>query len=352
MLPTITSSTCSGSRPDRLRTCVATVVPRSTAGTSLSVPPKVPMAVLKGVEITISVSLLPLPKFIVLLCFRYHLCGMLPPTRYPTPTQQSKNKEPNSINSLRPAALLFPVSGSFGTGTVEFERGAEELPISIHPFLREALEELLLPGDGFHEERPATLELITERFDDVLEEVLDELHVALLSLVRVFDNVAVCIQTLFQGPVGLLLTLERLLQGLHGRPHGIRQGPVALGLALVRLDQALRPVLGETHAPLLGSHGPAYRVLHSLQTCLRGVLRLTRHWPLLSLCDLYDSPSLINIPGSSASHSPHRKRPGFRPGLLSQRFFSWLPLRLPLGLLDVPLPEREHRVHEVHVSVD
>ena len=105
-------------------------------------------------------------------------------------------------------------SGSFGTGTVEFERGAEELPISIHPFLREVLEEFLLSGGGFHEERPATLELVTERFDDVLEEVLDELHVALLSLVRVFDNVTVCIQALFQRPVGLLLAAEGLLQGL------------------------------------------------------------------------------------------------------------------------------------------
>jgi hypothetical protein len=39
-------------------TFLATVVPRSTAGTSLSDPLKVPIAVLRGVEITISVPLL------------------------------------------------------------------------------------------------------------------------------------------------------------------------------------------------------------------------------------------------------------------------------------------------------
>jgi hypothetical protein len=41
-------------------------VPRSTAGTSFRDPPKVPMAVLKGVEITISVPLL-LEKLMFLL---------------------------------------------------------------------------------------------------------------------------------------------------------------------------------------------------------------------------------------------------------------------------------------------
>jgi hypothetical protein len=44
---------------------LATVVPRSVAGTSFSIPPKVPIAVLKGMEITISVPLLV--KLIVLL---------------------------------------------------------------------------------------------------------------------------------------------------------------------------------------------------------------------------------------------------------------------------------------------
>jgi hypothetical protein len=44
--------------PDREITSLATVVPRSTAGTSLSDPPKVPIAVLRGVEITISMPLL------------------------------------------------------------------------------------------------------------------------------------------------------------------------------------------------------------------------------------------------------------------------------------------------------
>src|SRR5215212_3823296 len=73
MLPTITWSTWSGSRPARLRTSVATVVPRSTAGTSLRDPPKVPMAVLKGVEITISVPLLA--KLINPPLLRFHVYG-------------------------------------------------------------------------------------------------------------------------------------------------------------------------------------------------------------------------------------------------------------------------------------
>src|SRR4028118_109846 len=58
--------------PDREMTSLATVVPRSTAGTSLIAPPKVPIAVLRGVEITISVPL-PLVKLMFLLVFRCHL---------------------------------------------------------------------------------------------------------------------------------------------------------------------------------------------------------------------------------------------------------------------------------------
>ncbi len=67
MLPTITWSISSTSIPDREMTSLATVVPRSTAGTSFKDPLKVPMAVLRGVEITISVPLLP--KLMILLYF-------------------------------------------------------------------------------------------------------------------------------------------------------------------------------------------------------------------------------------------------------------------------------------------
>jgi hypothetical protein len=62
MLPTMIWSTCSPSMPERLRTSLPTVAPRSVAGVSFSAPPYVPMAVLRGVEITISPFPLPLPK--------------------------------------------------------------------------------------------------------------------------------------------------------------------------------------------------------------------------------------------------------------------------------------------------
>jgi hypothetical protein len=106
----IASSTCSGSRPDRLKTSWATVVPRSTAGTSLSVPLKVPMAVLKGVEITISVPLLPLPKFMILLFyFRYHLRGILCGMFYHLPAQYPNLTLTNTaIGCLRSVYVLTP----------------------------------------------------------------------------------------------------------------------------------------------------------------------------------------------------------------------------------------------------
>src|SRR5215210_7574306 len=62
MLPTITWSTWSPSIPARERTSLPTVAPSSVAGVSLSEPPKVPIPVLRGVEMTISPIPLPLPK--------------------------------------------------------------------------------------------------------------------------------------------------------------------------------------------------------------------------------------------------------------------------------------------------
>src|SRR5918998_309077 len=62
MLPTITWSTWSPSIPARERTSLPTVPPSSFPGVSLSKPPKVPIPVLRGVEMTISPIPLPLPK--------------------------------------------------------------------------------------------------------------------------------------------------------------------------------------------------------------------------------------------------------------------------------------------------
>src|SRR5512132_2405062 len=63
MLPTITWSMRAGSIPERASTALPTVAPRSVAGTSLSAPPNVPIAVRSGVETTMSTG--PLPKPIV-----------------------------------------------------------------------------------------------------------------------------------------------------------------------------------------------------------------------------------------------------------------------------------------------
>src|SRR5919107_3964684 len=72
MLPTITWSTWSPSTPARERTSLPTVAPSSVAGVSLSEPPKVPIPVLRGVEMTISPLPLPLPK-LTLYSFRVYL---------------------------------------------------------------------------------------------------------------------------------------------------------------------------------------------------------------------------------------------------------------------------------------
>src|SRR5215210_2790607 len=72
MLPTITWSTWSPSTPARERTSLPTAAPSSVAGVSLSEPPKVPIPVLRGVEMTISPLPLPLPK-LTLYSFRLYL---------------------------------------------------------------------------------------------------------------------------------------------------------------------------------------------------------------------------------------------------------------------------------------
>src|SRR4029453_12434094 len=61
MLPTITWLMRAGAIPERSSTALPTVAPRSVAGTSLSAPPNVPIAVRSGVETTMSSALLPKP---------------------------------------------------------------------------------------------------------------------------------------------------------------------------------------------------------------------------------------------------------------------------------------------------
>src|SRR5215203_2521196 len=180
MLPTITWFISSTSMPDREMTSLATVVPRSTAGTSLRAPPKVPMAVLKGVEITISVPL-PLAKLMLLLYF-VATYNILPKGR----TVQTLRF---TSSALLPSAALAP--GPFVAGSIKLERGVEEPHVGVHPLLGEVLEDLLLLGGRLQEQRPAALELSTQRLDDVLKEVLGELHVPFLRLPRTLDDIPV-----------------------------------------------------------------------------------------------------------------------------------------------------------------
>src|SRR5215204_1591923 len=117
MLPTITWFISSTSMPDREMTSLATVVPRSTAGTSLRAPPKVPMAVLKGVEITISVPL-PLAKLMLLLYF-VATHNILPKGR--------------TVQTLRFATFRRP--RPLVAGSIKLERRVEEPHVGVHPLL-------------------------------------------------------------------------------------------------------------------------------------------------------------------------------------------------------------------------
>src|SRR3989337_2340031 len=174
MLPTITWFISSASIPDREITSLATVVPRSTAGMSLRDPPKVPIAVLKGVEITISVPL-PLAKLMLLLYF------VATYTILPKGLTVQTRRAP-----LSPAALVPSI---LRASPIKPDRPVEDLHLSIYPLLGEVLEDLLLLGGGLQEKRPAALELVAERLDYVIEEVLGELHVPFLRLARALDDV-------------------------------------------------------------------------------------------------------------------------------------------------------------------
>src|SRR5919112_2899821 len=149
MLPTITCFISSTSMPDREITSLATVVPRSTAGISLIAPPKVPMAVLSGVEITISVPL-PLAKLMFLLMFRFHLALVYQNAytykRATAPISASRA----TLTSAAPApgSALGSAPRSIGARPIELERAVEELHVGFHPLLGEVLEELLLLGGG------------------------------------------------------------------------------------------------------------------------------------------------------------------------------------------------------------
>src|SRR5215210_3418754 len=110
--------------PDLLNTSLPTVAPRAVAGTSFRAPPKVPMAVLRGVEMTISVPL-PLPKLMLFLSFLLpiprvsyqRLCNKTGPKRLPT----------NGSGISAPRLPRRPLD----VRPVEVERGVEELGVGI-----------------------------------------------------------------------------------------------------------------------------------------------------------------------------------------------------------------------------
>src|ERR671910_771623 len=183
MLPTITWSTCSPSTPERERTSWPTVAPRSVAGTSLSAPPKVPIPVLRGVEMTISPLPLPLPKLmhapsLLALCKRIHQKTKLGPLSGPEPARFHYCLLP-----LLPGAPLSLVQATSVVG----EHGVQEVGVGVDRLLGEGLGGLLLLAlllDQILRQGPVALGLGPEVVYDAVEEVLRELRVDLLSRYR------------------------------------------------------------------------------------------------------------------------------------------------------------------------
>src|SRR5215216_1203939 len=179
MLPTITWSTCSPSIPARERTSLPTVAPRSVAGVSLSEPPKVPIPVLRGVEMTISPVPLPLPK-LTLYSFRlHHVRGYIK-------RQGPRRMVRASLYALRRAVLQLlvrPPLRLIQVAPVVGEHGIEEVHVGVDRLLGQRLGGLLLLAlllDQILREGPVVLGLRPEVVDDAVEEVLRHLRVELL----------------------------------------------------------------------------------------------------------------------------------------------------------------------------
>src|SRR5215210_7043780 len=180
MLPTITWSTCSPSTPERERTSWPTVAPRSVAGTSLSAPPKVPIPVLKGVEMTISPLPLPLPKLMVLLPLRFRGKEYI----------KRQGPEPGEVPGLsgfhvKPFFTLLPCAllGLVQATPVVREHRVEEVHVGVHRLLGEGLGSLLLLAlllDQVLRQSLIALSLAPEVVDHAVEEVLGQLGVELL----------------------------------------------------------------------------------------------------------------------------------------------------------------------------
>src|SRR5918998_1770094 len=180
MLPTITWSTWSPSSPARERTSLPTVAPSSVAGVSLSEPPKVPIPVLRGVEMTISPTPFPLPK----LTFS--------PSVFSSQEDTSKDK----ARTMRPGPfytffeyfafrlLVGPALHLAQVALVIGEHGIQEVRVGVDRLLGQrlgGLPLLALSLDQVLREGPVAFGLSPKVVDNAVEEVLRQLGVELLG---------------------------------------------------------------------------------------------------------------------------------------------------------------------------
>src|SRR5918997_358322 len=165
--------------PERSMTSLPTVAPRSVAGTSLRAPPKVPIAVLRGVEMTIS---LPLPLFPKLT---------FPPSSLPFAKGYTKRQGPGFTTRALPMIprKCFPLAVGPPLRLVQVtpvvgEHGVQEVHVGVDRLLGEGLGGLLLLAlllDQVLRQLPVALGLRPEVVDHAVEEILRQLRVELLG---------------------------------------------------------------------------------------------------------------------------------------------------------------------------
>src|SRR5215204_3907072 len=177
MLPTITWSTWSPSIPARERTSLPTVAPSSVAGVSLSEPPKVPIPVLRGVEMIISPIPFPLPK----LTFSPSVYSRLEDTS----KDKAQTTRPGPLYTLFSAhrLLIGPALYLVQVALVVGEHGVEEVRVGVHRLLGQrpgSLPLLALLLDQVLRQGPVALGLGPQVVDNAVEEVLRQLGVEFL----------------------------------------------------------------------------------------------------------------------------------------------------------------------------
>src|SRR5215218_547998 len=196
MLPTITWSTWSPSFPARERTSLLPVAPSSVAGVSLREPPKVPIPVLRGVEMTISPLPLPLPK-LTLYSFRLYLIRGYIKRQGP---DHAARGPLYALQRLAFQLLVGPPLRLIEVTPVVGEHGIQEVHVSVDGLLGQRPGGLLLFAllrDQILRESPVALGLGPQVVDHTVEEFLGQLGVELLGrdgavryrLVRFFQRI-------------------------------------------------------------------------------------------------------------------------------------------------------------------